>query len=464
MQPYNPFDKGINELDTADLLTLRSIREGWYVEYKQELSKADAIAKSISALANTYGGWLFYGIAEESKENSVAGKFIGIERTEVDGALQRIRQAVAGVLNPDCRYEAKALYGPCETIELASDRAVICITVPQSIEAPHIHKKGLIYRRIADGSEPVPENDRYMIEKMFERSKELKLEYSNWIDEDPELSKGEAEHPHIRLMISTNPWRMPRSKFRLDIDSAREALAADGNSPRTIPFDTFYTSSKGVIARQCHNSDPIISRLTWHIFKSLSGDVSIPLRTYSSSPENLKPILENHLTGQLFCAHLEQAKIERVKVVDLNSLFHVITGIFESHRTLLKLADWPCEFSIKIKLINCWRTVPFLDTDFFANHLQKNGIPICLTDNSINPPGSAPNTFIKIQETQGDEAENIKVALQSIRAFIPIAEAFGVPLLDLLGKELSSESNSRTSIYESLLTAGRHSVSLQNKK
>ncbi|WP_295487715.1 ATP-binding protein [uncultured Pseudomonas sp.] len=463
MQSYNPFNKGINELKTEDLAALRSVCEGWYIEYKQEISKADAIAKSISALANTYGGWLFYGIKEMSKENSVAGEFLGIDNIDVDGALQRIRQAVASMVSPDCRYEVKALYGPCDDLQLPDDKAIICVAVPQSIEAPHIHKKGLIYRRIADGSEPVAENDRHIINKMLDRSEQIKSEYREWLEEDPELSKGESGHPHIRLMITTNPWRAPRTNFLLSLDSARDALGANSDSFRTIPFDTFYTSSRGVIARQCLNRDPISSTLTWHIYRSLSSDVSIPLNVISGSTESLSTLLHNHNTGRRFSASLGNSKIEWAKLVDLNILFHVIMGVIESHRALLQKAEWPCEFGVKIKIINAWRTVPYLDTEFFLEHVEKNGIPVCLTENCTNPPGSDPDTFIQIKESTSGDSEQVKVAVQTFRVFIPIAEAFGIPLSDLLLKEFSEDNRVGSPIYDSLITAGKHAASLSKK-
>ncbi len=461
MQTYNPFDKSINELNTEDLNTLRTVTEGWYIEYKQEQSKPEAIAKSISALANSYGGWLFYGIAEESKENSVAGTFIGINRSDVDAALQRIRQSVSSMLSPACRYEAKALYGPSETLSLSADKAIICVAVPQSIEAPHIHKKGLIYRRIADGSEPVAENDRHMIEKMFDRSAKIIENFKEWVAEDPELSKGEAEIPHIRLIISTNPWKMPRSDFQLNIESARCALGANGDVHRTIPFDTFYSSSRGVIARQCNNANPTTSRLTWQIYRSLSGDISIPLNLIENSPKNLSSLFVNYAIGEKLATSLLNAKIDRARLVDLNILFHVISGIIQSQRALLKQAGWPREFDIKVKVINSWRTTPFLDTEFYLKHIEKNGIPLCLTNECINPPGNHPDTFIKIKEPPSDDDndEKVQVTLQAIRAFVPIAEAFGIPLSEIWLNEQNedSQSNKRT-IYEDLIRAGKNAA------
>ena len=58
---FSPFDNQLESLSAPDLERLRDVAEGWYIEYKSEVSKAPDIAKSISALANTYGGWIFYG-------------------------------------------------------------------------------------------------------------------------------------------------------------------------------------------------------------------------------------------------------------------------------------------------------------------------------------------------------------------------------------------------------------------
>lgn len=86
---YNPFDKSFDEIIPSDLAILFSVAEGWYVEYKQEVPNASAVAKSVTAFANTYGGWLFYGIAEKSKDDAVAGTFPGIACEDADGILQR---------------------------------------------------------------------------------------------------------------------------------------------------------------------------------------------------------------------------------------------------------------------------------------------------------------------------------------------------------------------------------------
>ncbi|WP_339439649.1 AlbA family DNA-binding domain-containing protein [Pseudomonas sp. EA_15y_Pfl1_P104] len=461
MNYYNPFNTSIDDLTTNDLVALRTVTEGWYIEYKQELSKSEAIAKSISALANSYGGWVFYGIAEESKDNSVAGEFHGIDRCDVDAGLQRIRQAVANSLSPACHYEAKALYGPNKNINLGADKAIICVAVPQSIEAPHIHKKGSIYRRVADGSEPVAENDRYMIEKMFDRSKAVAEEYKEWIADDPEFSEGETGNPHVRIMISSNPWKMPRPQTYLNIEKARTALGADGNVHRYLPFDSFYSTSRGVVARQCAGYDPTSSRPTWNIYYSLSGDISIPLKLIKRHGMQFQYIFSAYKFGEKIATEFEKYKLIEANFVDLNQLFHIVTGIVQSQRALQKQAGWPCEFHVKIKIYNAWHTIPFLDTKFYVEQIQKNGIPVCLTDECLNPPGTRPDTFLRVKDHPNIDDEQVVAALQAFSCFTPIAEAFGIPLKEII---VSQDDNDSTedSVYQSLINAGVHASSLIN--
>lgn len=55
---YTPFDKSFSELQANDLLVLKKVHEGWYVDYKVAPLNTRSYAKAISAMANTYGGWI----------------------------------------------------------------------------------------------------------------------------------------------------------------------------------------------------------------------------------------------------------------------------------------------------------------------------------------------------------------------------------------------------------------------
>lgn len=129
---YSPFSKGLRELDPDDLSVLTNTSEGWYVEYKRELPNANSIAKSISAFSNTYGGWLFYGVQEQSQGEPVAFSFPGISLTDLEPSLHRIRQAISTLVAPSPHFEARILHGPCPSIGLESERGIICIRIPRS--------------------------------------------------------------------------------------------------------------------------------------------------------------------------------------------------------------------------------------------------------------------------------------------------------------------------------------------
>ena len=81
---------------------IRNMMRKW-IERDPELSDTEGEQSYVRIfvwIANTYGGWLFLGIQERSSDEPVAGSFPGIPDTEIDNALQRLRQSVAEHLNP----------------------------------------------------------------------------------------------------------------------------------------------------------------------------------------------------------------------------------------------------------------------------------------------------------------------------------------------------------------------------
>ena len=59
---FNPFGKEFREVKKADLEILRSVAEGWFVEYKKLTLSGKRIAASVSSFANSHGGIYFIGI------------------------------------------------------------------------------------------------------------------------------------------------------------------------------------------------------------------------------------------------------------------------------------------------------------------------------------------------------------------------------------------------------------------
>lgn len=424
---YSPFQKVISQLDALDLEVLRSVSEGWYIEYKREITDATSMAKSISAFANTYGGWIFYGVAEKSKEHPVAGSFPGIAIIEVDATLQRMRQAIAGHLSPSAHFDTKVIYGPCESIGLNIGCAVICVSVPWSPIAPHVHKSGRIYRRVADGSEPRPENDRFVLDQLWQRSLALKTQFAEWHDLDPELSDDESMQPYIRLLIAPSLWHERQYFEGFNVQDIREIMGHSQPLLRGVTFDTVFTSSPGFIARQCRNNNPQHLTLTWRLRGTLAGEVLIPLRTIEEKLELLPHLLRGYENAERFTDILKRAGFTKPRIVDLNSLFDVLTGIVEIQRRLQEKAGWTCEFFVKAKLLNVWRTCPFVDVSGIIDVFETHGVPMCLNRNLTSPSGTSPDTFAPVGAFTETEDQVSQILLQTFMVFMPVAHAFGIP-------------------------------------
>jgi len=427
LNEYSPFENRFQSVEVKDLLILKEVPEGWYVEYKREAPDASSIAKSISAFANTYGGWLFYGISEESKENSVASDFPGIPRATVDQVLQRIRHAVAEQVNPNPYYEPRVFWGPCAEIGLREDFAIICVRTPWSAMAPHIHKKGLIYRRVADGSEPRPETDRFFLDQLWHRADDVRQKYKKWHDADPEFSDSEKKIPYVRILLVSDLWGERDAWLDVDESEIREMLGTIKGTVSALPFDTVYTSADGFIGRQLANNNPFNLGITWKLGRDLVSDVMIPLPVYTPrDPDSLQLDLSGYNEITRYISILKNNNFTLPRIIDLNFLFNVLIGVVEIQRRLAKRANWTEAFYVKMKLLNFWRVTPFVDVSNVIDCFEKFKPPMSLNSTITSPPGTDPESFAEVKAYSELEEEG-QILLQTFHLFLPIARALGIP-------------------------------------
>lgn len=457
MAAYSPFESDFKDLTAEDLVALREAAEGWYIEYKREVPNAASIAKSISAFANTYGGWLFYGVEEKSKEESVAGAFPGVPRSEVDAILQRIRQAVAGHINPAAHFDPKVIWGPCAAIGLADDYAVVCIHVPWSALAPHVHKSGQIYRRVADGSEPRPESDRFVLDQLFKRSTDIRDDYEEFVNRDQEFSKGESESPYLRLMLVADIWRDRDPWAGTTINDVRDIMSNTVGALGTMPFDTVYTTSSGFVGRQNNGNNPSHLGVTWRFSQNLVSDIIIPLSFYV--PDNSHELtynLDGYDTAERYADLLDSQGYKNPRVVDLNFVFNALIGIVEIYDRFLEKAGWSANYFAKSRLLNVWRTVPYLDIPVIIDGFEKHGTPMCLNEQVTAPTGDDPESFAEINRFKHTDDRVARVILQAIGLFAPIARAYGLPAW--IDEDPESE---KPPYFADLQFAGRRAMEVQ---
>lgn len=397
---YTPFPgQTLSQLSAPDLEVLRAVHEGWYVEYKRELPKPADIAKAIAGFANTYGGWLFIGVAEAGKADNVAGACPGISRADMDGALQSIRQSTAGHLNPTPHFDLHVVWGPNEAMDLPADHGVICMEIPQSPFAPHIHSKGVIYRRVADSSEPKPETDRHQLDLMWQRREKIHEDYRAWIEREPELSKGESERPYLRLLLEADLYRAKGQSWDLSVQDIRDTLN-DATSGPAAPLEAIYPSAHGITARQTSS----LRRhedfgLTWIIGRGLRCEIWIPINSVSAGdPDHLWADLGKYQHIDRFITMLKAARASDSRILDLNQVFAILHAISNMYLKLLGKAGVNTEtVHAKALLGGVWRTIPFLDAPTMLDRIDQSGLPLCLIDAAMVPSGTDADSFFPIK-------------------------------------------------------------------
>lgn len=437
MEHYTPFNRGIAQLEASDLSVLRNVHEGWYVEYKRELVRPRALAKTVAAFANTYGGWLFLGIEERSSEANSARAFPGMDAESATQTTEWLRQSLAEYVTPVPYYQWTAVHGPCDEIDLAEGHSIIVVKVPQSATAPHVHKDGRIYIRVADSSEPRYVNDRFVLDQLEQRSNRLRSSIAEWIDSDPEFSKEETDHPYLRLMFSPDLWQKQLKVQGLRLTDLREALTGDPTREAILPLDAIYPTGDGFIARQVSNNDPSRYTLTFHVYGDYSCDVIVPLRYYSGAGTTLAEQLGSHyryvdrflkiLVAQRF---LNDDNISDLNVVDLNILFYLLLGVTRQYRAILGLSGAVPEFYFKARILHCWRRIAYMDVEPVLERFTTSGIPLLMNDVVMVPPGYSPDSFVLLKNKEiGDarpEGPLDPIILQAVPMFIEILAAFGI--------------------------------------
>ena len=468
---YSPFDKPIGELDTSDLAALKSVNEGWYVEYKRECPTASHLGKTISSFANTYGGWLFLGVEELSKQDNCAGAFPGIANADLEAVQQRIRQGASQHVTPTPYFEMAVLSGPCVEIGLAEDKSVVVVEVDHSNSAPHVHKDARIYRRAGDSSEPRPETDRHLLEQLWQRSKEVRRTLRQWTRRDPEFSKGEAENPYLRLMFCVDPWLQRSHRIDAGFSEVRDILTREESDGISLVFDSVSPAPGGALGRQMMGNNPRDFGLTCRLSFDLRCDFFIPIRVFRDvNLDVLGELLHGYVHGDRFIEILRSAGHETPDVMDLNLLIFVLIATVRKYRRLVRLlAGSDQRLFLKARALNLWRVVSFIDVDECITDFDRYGIPVAMNKNVTWPSGDAPDSFFELSDPKlkaslpaGPDREAVESAGQGWLLFALLAPMFGCSGLTI-ESESGGDDNGYPALvsFEKLYAAGERARNMQ---
>ena len=212
-------------------------------------------------------------------------------------------------------------------------------------------------------------------------------------------------------------------------------------------------------------NDPHNYGLTWKIRRDLSCDIVLPLPFYTPiTPDELIIELDGYVNALRFIDILKDYGYSRPRIADLNLLTTLVIGVVQTYRRLLKLADADGKFYFKARVLNAWRMVPFVDIETVLNEFKAHGLPMVMDSAVTVPSGDVPDSFQLINEREFKQCENqeLSVCLTQARfMFIPIAQAFGVPLLI----EGETEDDVKTvSLLELFSGVGERAMTVQQNR
>lgn len=426
---YSPFRKPLAKLKARDLAALREVPEGWWIEYKRQPNGKLGIAKSISAFANSEGGWLFYGVNEVDVDGEKrAGTFDGVSVSSLASVRNDIRTAANHHVRPTPFYEVRALRGPCDEIGLPADRAVVVVLVPYGHDAPYIHSRGVVYRRKADEADPVRETDRNRLDMLWERGRRERLRLSQMLSEAPRLSDCESNQSYMQLFLLTDPFGERGIESRIGLEEFRRVMASSGSPDSLdVKLDNTYRVGDSFVARMTTGNTPYILLPSLAYRPDCSTVAIVPINGWpiSEDQQEIRSGLSQYEQTGAFLSLLQPERVAvGAHVVDVNYLMLLLMAFMGKHRALLEREGHRPPVMVKMRFGNLWRRVPFLDTVDYIEGVRKFGVPLIEESTIMVPAGTEPETLVRTEpkdwrkptESRPIVPSSIEVSMDALRA------------------------------------------------
>ncbi|PZN81873.1 MAG: ATP-dependent DNA helicase RecG [Candidatus Methylumidiphilus alinenensis] len=136
----------------ADLKSQIVLGEDSRRQFKQDVTNADALAAEMAAFANSEGGVILLGVADD-------GSAPGLSLADVG----RINQLISNAASQHIR---SPLTVSTENLELDNGRIVIMLTVPKGIDKPYFDRNGVIW--LKSGADKRRVNSKEELRRLFQ--------------------------------------------------------------------------------------------------------------------------------------------------------------------------------------------------------------------------------------------------------------------------------------------------------
>ena len=121
-------------------------------QFKADVRNAESLASEMAAFANSEGGTLFIGVADD-------GSIPGLTRKDVSRINQLISNAASHLVRSPLAIQT-------ENVALENGRIVIVLTVPKGIDKPYFDKNGVIW--LKTGADKRRVNSKEELRRLFQ--------------------------------------------------------------------------------------------------------------------------------------------------------------------------------------------------------------------------------------------------------------------------------------------------------
>ena len=143
---------GVRTMTLSELQAQVALGEDSRRQFKQDMQSPDALAAEMAAFANSEGGVIFLGVADD-------GSLPGLSLADVS----RLNQMISNVA---AQHVRSPLTVQTENVDLENGRLVIALTVPRGIDKPYFDRNGVIWLKSAADKRRV--NSKEELRRLFQ--------------------------------------------------------------------------------------------------------------------------------------------------------------------------------------------------------------------------------------------------------------------------------------------------------
>ena len=123
-------------------------------QFKQDVTNADSLAAEMAAFANSEGGTIFLGVADD-------GTLPGLDKADV----ARLNQLISNAASQNVR---SPLTVQSANVAVGKGRVVIVLTIPKGLDKPYFDRNGVIW--LKSGADKRRVNSKEELRRLFQFS------------------------------------------------------------------------------------------------------------------------------------------------------------------------------------------------------------------------------------------------------------------------------------------------------